>query len=436
MRAVAFIITGLSLVACRGGTFPAPLRQSQQFTVIDARPASVTLPGVLTSGTGVKLVKLDADSLLLSAERVKETLFWELGYSTGGAGRIRMVLYPATTPDAIIGMITSRSPAGWDYRVEIPDQIDPEKLVRGVVHALLLEIANRGQGPRSAELPLWLVEGLTYHLLSMGGTDLVVRSVPLGSMLRVIRERRGLDVLQATRAALRTSGPLSFAQLAYPSATLLEGENLRVYQASAHLFVFELLRCKDGPAHLLRFLRELPSCWNWETALLRGFDGEFDRMLDVEKKWSVDVLAFTAQDPSQVWSKVLCLDRLDQILAVAAQVRTDADSLPERRTLSLQQVMTGWDLAAQAAVLREKLSLLEVLRVHAPPDVSSLLEGYHRAIASYLQKREAAARPPENRMQVAPSPVAIVRDAVEELERLDKRRSALRPENALSANSR
>ncbi|MFO1496938.1 MAG: hypothetical protein U1G07_00830 [Verrucomicrobiota bacterium] len=423
----------------------APLRQSQQFTVVDARSSALLLPGQLRSDSGQELIRLDVDALLLSAERIKEALLSDLHFSTEGAGRIRLFLYPARKGDELIRMISSYSPGEWEYRVEIPDQIEAMKLVRGVIHAVLLEIANRGQGPRSAELPLWLVEGLTLHLMSTVQRDLVVGSVPLGSMLRIVRETprtlpngnpvSPLDSLRGTRQVLRANRPLSFSELAYPPAALLTGAQLRTYQSSAHLFVYELLQSKNGAASFVRMLRELPGCWNWETAFLRGFSPQFARMLDVEKIWSVDVLAFTARDPSQVWSRVACLERLDEILSVPAQVRVVSDMLPQRATLTIQQVISHWTLSAQAPLLRQKVALLEVLRFHAPADLAELMDKYRVALAAYLQKRDSASRGPETRMQTPLNTSLVIQDAVKELQRLDKQREELRPEKALSVNS-
>jgi len=335
----------------------------------------------------------------------------------------------------VIPVISTRSAEGWAYRVEIPDQIEEQQLVRCVIHALLLERANRGQGSKTAELPIWLVEGLTAHLRAVAGADLVVTSVPIGTMLRIVRERQGLDYLRSAREVLAAHRPLSFSELAYPRPYNLEGEQLRVYEHSAQLFVYELLHTRNGPANLLNMLRALPMCWNWEVALLRAFPNDFQRMLDVEKKWSVDVLAFTARDASRVWSRVLSLDRLEALLLVPAEIRVASDRLPQRKALTLKEVVATWEFSAQAPVLRQKLSLLEVLRYNSSPELVPLIDSYSRTLAGYLQKRNAAGKTPDTRMQPALSGSLVAQDAVRELELLDKRRESFRPEKVLSVNS-
>src|ERR1051326_2859728 len=120
-------------------------------------------------------------------------------------------------------------------------------------------------------------------------------------------------------------------------------------------------------------------------------------MLDVEKKWSVDALAFIARDPSQIWSQVLCLDQLAQILSVPAQIRDRAESLPERKTLTLAQVLKIGSFSMQLPLIRQKLSLLQALRFHATKDVVPLIDDYYQTLAVYLQKRDLADRTPYNR---------------------------------------
>ena len=214
---------------CSAAIPMAPTRHSQQLTVIDARPPLTTAFTPLHGTSGQDLIHLDADMLLLSASRIREALLNELSLSDKG-GRIRFVLYRASKADDLIGIASSFRPGGWEYEAEVPDQLDAPKLTRGVVNVLLLEYANRGQGPKPSELPLWLVEGITQNLLAVAGTDLVLSTIPNGSMLRVTRDRRGLDYLQNARAILASKGALSFSDLAYPRPQLLAGDRLPVYQ--------------------------------------------------------------------------------------------------------------------------------------------------------------------------------------------------------------
>jgi hypothetical protein len=147
------------------------------------------------------------------------------------------------------------------------------------------------------------------------------------------------------------------------------------------------------------------------------------------------LLAFIARDPTEVWSRVSSLDKLDEVLSVSAQIRVTSDTLPQRKVLTLQQVITNWNFSVQVPVLQQKISLLAVLRYHAPQDFTPLIDGYESSLSAYLQKRFAAGRPPETRMQPTFNSVLAVDDVIKELAELDKRRKALRPEETLSVNS-
>ena len=434
MRSLHAIIA-LALTVSGFAAVPAPIRRSQHFTVIDIRPTSARSPGQLRSNSGEALIRLDADTLLLSAERIREALLSELGTTADRPSRIELRLYLAVRPQDRINLVSRLSPEGWEYEVEIPDQVEVEILVRAITEVVLLEFANRGQGPKCADLPPWLLEGITAQVIAVAGPDLVMGSVPMGKMFRVVRERRGLDYLADARQVLRSNTPPSFPELAYPKAESLTGQRLKTFQAAAHLFVYELLHSTNGSANLLAMLRQLPRSWNWEVALLRSFPNDFHRMLDVEKRWSVDVLAFTARDATQVWSVVMALSRLDDLLLVPAQIRVSSNSLPERTRLTLQKVISTWELSAQTSVLRQKLTALQAARFNSPPELVPLIDSYFHAIASYLQKRDQADRSPETRMQPTLSASLVAQDAVRDLDQLDKRREALSPENALSAKS-
>jgi hypothetical protein len=157
-------------------------------------------------------------------------------------------------------------------------------------------------------------------------------------------------------------------------------------------------------------------------------------MLDVEKKWSVDVLALTARDPAQVLGKMRALDQLNSVLSVPARVPVAANQIPERRTLSLSEVLSTWDAASQRAVLRQRLVQLQSLRYTAPKEVAPVIDNYVRTISNYLVKLNQAGRDPENRMQGTVSASLAARDAIRTFKQLDQQREALRPAIVNSGN--
>jgi hypothetical protein len=179
-------------------------------------------------------------------------------------------------------------------------------------------------------------------------------------------------------------------------------------------------------------LRELPKCWNWEMAFLQVYKADFERMLDLEKWWSVHHFAFTSYDPSQVWSLIASLDRLDRALLVPAKIRTASDALPQREMVSLQQVISLWDYPSQVAALHQKIPVLLSLRANSSFEVILLIDGYYKALADYLAKRAQAGKAPETRMQPVLSATRVAEDLLSALEALDKRREELRPGSAVN----
>jgi hypothetical protein len=367
-----------------------------------------------------------------------------LGMGADKPGRVRLYLYSANKLDDVIGVISSFEPAGWQYSVQVPDQLERQKLIRGVVHVVLLELANRGQGPKSAELPLWLVEGLTMHLSMTSGQELAIGSVPLGSMLRLVYEdmprrglntgnqdattaRRTMDPLSNARGHLRANRPLSLSELTHPKPEYLSGEGFNLYQYCAQLFVHELLKREKGPSNLTAMLRELPNCWNWETAFLRVYNADFERMLDLEKWWSVHHLAFISYDPSQVWSLIASMERLDRALLVPAEIRAATNALPQKEMVSLQQVVSSWDYRSQVSALHQRLPVLLSMRANSSLEILPLIDGYFKALADYLDKRAQSGRAPESRMQPVISVTKATQDLLKELDDLDRRREELRP---------
>ena len=417
-----------------------PARQSQGFIVHDLRgpdPASANVP----AQEGKRFVKLDLDELALSAERLKRALCRSLDLSLRGWGKLRLSLVSASEVEQNIVIASTRFTDGWQYRVEIPDQVEDIQLIRGIVEALLLELANRGTDVKSGaipvSIPVWLTEGLAVHLRnSMTGADLIVQSVPAGSMLRSVRDLRGWDTLSEARSVLKSLPPATLPELGHPVLENLTGDNLKRYQSSAQLFVEELCRLPGGQACLVGMLRNLPACWNWETAFHRSFHRHFPRTLDLEKWWMVTLIGFTGRDPSQAWPPEICLEKLDEILLIPAQVRVAPDVMPVRTYVTPQQIIAEWDFRAQKPALSQAVVQLTALRSNCPLAVAPLVEGYRFAFQDYLQKRVEAVSTSTSRRTAGVSIPLAVRQTIERLDELYRRREALRREVASTDPSR
>jgi SAM-dependent methyltransferase len=103
-------------------------------------------------------------------------------------------------------------------------------------------------------------------------------------------------------------------ELSWPAARDFTGETGASYRASAQVFVSELLRLPEGDACFRNLLIVLPRYFNWQTAFLQAFHAYFERLLDLEKWWSLQSVAFAGGDPGRTWSVAESWQKLDEAL--------------------------------------------------------------------------------------------------------------------------
>ncbi len=402
---------------------PVPTRQSEQFVVRDLRslappnPSWKPRPGA---------IQLEPDVVLLSAERIRQTLYSELGIPPRGGQRIDLRLTRASENHQQMLIVPEFFTDGWQYRVDIPDRLEGLRWIRGIVEVVLIEYANRGSGPKSAEIPLWLNEGLSFHLSASCGPDLIFKAVPPGMMAQLVRDSKGVDSLRETREFLREHTAFSFAELSHLTPWDLSSESFKVFQHSAHLLVNELARLPNGRAGLLKMLQALPRYWNWENAFLQAFQPRFEQMLDVEKWWSVHLLAFTGRDPTQTWPADLCLQRLDEILVSAAEVRLATNTLPVRTQATLQQIIVEWSFAQQRPVLEQAQNQLVALRFNCPVEIIPLVDRHRMVLRQYLQNRARANASSLAKRDTAVPARLLIQTTIQQLDELLREREALR----------
>ena len=89
--------------------------------------------------------------------------------------------------------------------------------MRVIVQVLLIEMANRTVPPRSAEIPLWLVEGLAQLLVSSSEVDLILappRAKANGLSFSATTVNSRLQTLrQQAQKQLHGRPPLTFENL-------------------------------------------------------------------------------------------------------------------------------------------------------------------------------------------------------------------------------
>ena len=236
-------------------------------------------PGV---GLNTNLVRLEPALLSVSAERIKDSLRRKLGIKPNAPWQGKIFL------DSASGAIARRR--RHDCLPAVPQRLELSGAVAGRPvadpfparddrRAVAGISQSQRHGARTAEIPAWLTDGLSQQLAVAGSPEIVL-SAP-GRLVnglpqnRMVTTQRGLDPLADARRVLRDHAALTFDQLSWPTDAQLTGGDGGVYRASAQLFVSELLRLKNGPAHLRAMLAALPRCYNWQTAFQSAFQRRF-----------------------------------------------------------------------------------------------------------------------------------------------------------------
>jgi hypothetical protein len=401
---------------------------SGQFIVQDRR-TGVPSEAAQRLGTNTDLVVLEPTSLAVSLERLKQSLWHQLGETAEWRSQIYVALYAAQTPEDAVTITSERYRDGWQYRVDLPDVATRNGFVRGVVQVLLLELANRTADQRSAEIPLWLAEGLTQQLFSFDEIELALpkagKSVNGLVVASTIVNRRRRDPLDDARRQLSAHPLLTFDQLSWPADDQLAGQPGTLYRLSAQVLVNELLGLKDGRVCLRAMIAQLPSRYNWQLAFLDAFHGSFARLLDVEKWWTLELVRFTGLENMLSWSLKESWQRLDEVVRPPVEVRANTNDLPLHTQITLQTMVREWEPAPQTSALKEKIRELELLRWRLAPGLIGIADGYHAVLQSYLQERDKTVFfLPFRRAAVARH---AKEQAVKQLDELDARRVEIRP---------
>ena len=406
---------------------------SGQF-IIQSAPQSFGSPLVSLLENDTNYVKLDPTLLTVSCERIKEILWRELEAKPTWTGKIFLRLYPVGSGDDPVTINSEQFRDGWQYRVTIPNVIQRERYVRALVNVLLLEMANRNARAHSAEIPPWLVEGLSRQLLVSDQREIILpppqmsdSGVRLTTMLVNARKN---NPLEQAHQELSANTPLNFQQLSWPVADQLTGEPGELYSCSAQVFVHQLLALPDGPACMRSLLEDLPTYYNWQFAFLHAFRESFARPLDIEKWWSLQLVHFTGRELSQAWPVDESWQKLDELVRSTVQIRIGTNELPLHAEITLQTIIRDWDPARQTPALESKLSELQMLRPRLAQELAALVDDYCRTIEAYVQNLN-------HHGFVLPfrKHALLRRNAAEALQRLDEldaRRATLRPSDKVT----
>lgn len=377
--------------------------RSGQFTV-QGLPASKSLTG-LAPISEAAFVRVDTTLFTFTAENIKSGVLSALEMTDRWQSPVNVSVHPVSRDGEEIVIATVRSSDGWSYRMSVPELVDKRRLLRSIVEVVLLEIAQRNAGDRRLELPPWLVPGLSAHLEANASAPLIMEPETYTNRRRKVEES-----VTATREALRASGGVTLDDLNWPSERI----NPTSYDASAHLFVRELLRRGNG-TQLSNMLSGLRNHYNWQTAFFQAFG--FQSLREVDKWWTLHLVQFAGRESLSIWSTGEVNGQLMDVLNTTVQVRHATNELPVATRVPLDRVLQEWDFARQQTVLRQKLVQLDALRLRAPTNLVGVVVGYQRQLSDYIARRQRLGRP-----ATAPLVKSLVKETLQKLGELDVRR--------------
>jgi len=436
MKTVAII--GLLLAApaallAQGAPLKPPVSSaSGQFTIIDRRgPPPPALPA---ASKAKGFFDLEPTLLAVSCERIKGALNSELGTQIQWQGKINLIISPLRNSSDDYAISVDRFRNAWRYQLTLPQRVEQTMFVRTVVQALLLELANRRATERSAEVPFWLVEGLTQKLLNSRQKELIL--APPGHSIRgvvidpTMYERSDNDWLENARRVLRERPPLTLEELSWPRPEEFDGPNGEAFRCSSQLFVAELLRLKSGRESLREMIVGLASCLNWQTAFLKAFENQFPNQLALEKWWALQVTYFVGRNPQQFWTSEESFRKLAEVLQTTVAIRHGSGDLPARAEVSLQAIIREWDTLRQLTTFRSKARELELTRSRVSPEFTMLTDEYLRAVKQYAQQRERVSAIYANLDAMPGGQRKAALEVIQELDRLDTVRRESKPPSA------
>jgi hypothetical protein len=387
---------------------------SGQFVV---RATDVAKSG--TTVTNEDLVHLEPNLVTVSCERIKQLLFRELDTGNTWQGKIYIALVASDTPHGSATILSERFRNSWQYRVELPDLIERARYVRTIVHVLLLEVANRSNGGHAAEIPVWLSEGLAQHFLAANELEIILpppRAASNGIKFHSTSiSARKINPAEIATSKLKNRSPLTFYELSWPPEDPWSAETAAVFRSSSQLFVYQLLKLKEGRTCLRTFLSQLSQRLNWQLAFLDAFQPHFSKALDIEKWWALQMVHLGRRNISQhTWSFEESQLKLDEALHASMQIHTGKDDLPLHTTVSLSAVIRDSKNPASLPVLQGKIRELEFLRLRIAPEFAALLDKYYQLLSACVQREDNASE-------------RETRETLAQLEELDALRAQVRP---------
>src|SRR5687768_9902491 len=179
---------------------------SKQFIVRGAPQRSA-----LAASAKGEVVYVDPSILVVTCERVKQALTKEMGWGDRWHSTIVVSVHPIQFDNEQPAIRILRTSEGWRYRLDLPDEVVRTRLLQALVEVLLLEYANRSARDQSVELPPWLTEGLTAHLMQTALAGIAIQPHAVN-----VRHRARNDPANVIRRNIEQTGTLTIDQLSWP----------------------------------------------------------------------------------------------------------------------------------------------------------------------------------------------------------------------------
>lgn len=347
-RTGQFLVLGDTDLADPGAppAIRVPVGPQRTLTLNPLRPLDPLSPAALSPSV-----------LSVSCERVKAGVLRILRMEDRYRGSMVVRIIKTRARIAPASIVATQYADGWRYTLEIQERIPSTLLVRTMVEAVLLEIANRANGGPLNPIPLWLSEGITTLVIGESGQELVPQ------LNREFKDpRRSMDPMVAIAARLSGRPPMDFGELASPAEALpSDTERFPWFQGSSALLVHQLRSMGGAPGSLGRLIWAFNQTLNWQTAFLRTYSGDFHTLLEVEKWWGVMAMAFQVQDSAQRTTPDALAAQVRSVLLETAETAASTNGVPDRRTLRISEIIKGWPHSAHGPVLDRKLVQLRFM---------------------------------------------------------------------------
>jgi hypothetical protein len=381
--ATSFLSASLATAQPLGA--PASRSFSGQFVVVNGNAPRIDPR--LAIGPG--MVELNRTLLPVSCERIKQYLYREIAAPNVWHSKIFLELHSAALDGPAIVVACDRYVNAWQYRVSLPVPVDRTLFVRAIVQVLLTEIANRQNvGPTAAEVPAWLIEGLTAQIMASRQAEVILGSPTnekdgVAFTPTILSKKE--QPLKRAHEILRVTEPLNFEALSWPAPEQVLGSAPGPFSASAQLFVARLQQLPRGRDRLRMMVELLPACRNWQFAFFEAFSPHFQKTLDVEKWWTLQLVHFTGRELGQWWPLPESCIKLRETLQVPVHIHQSTNGLPAQGQITLQAALRQWRPGDQHGLMQQKAHELEMLRLRVAPDLVSLVEDYRRVLSLWLE---------------------------------------------------